>query len=83
MATLYLLDTNILIAALKGHEAVRRHLEIRAHLESHGTPMGANDLWIAAQARSLGATLVTDNQRESQHVPELLLDNWLAAGRCN
>ena len=134
MTTLYLLDTNIMIAALKGHALVRRHLEalpmaglrlsvivlgelefgaeksryaernrnrlaelvrrlplvgidagtaghyarIRAGLERQGTPIGAHDLWIAAQALSLGATLVTDNQREFQRVVGLPLENWLS-----
>lgn len=135
MATLHLLDTNILIAALKGHPTVRQRLETtplahlclssivlgelafgaeksayaernrarltelaqrlplvgidadtaqhyartRAHLERQGLPIGANDLWIAAQALALDATLVTDNQREFQRVPGLKLDNWLVS----
>lgn len=134
MAGLYLLDTNVLIAALKGHPAVRQRLEatpleslrlssivlgelefvaeksafaernrirlaeltrrlpllgvdagtagrygrVRAALERQGTPIGANDLWIAAQALAIEATLVTDNQREFQRVPGLRLENWLA-----
>ena len=35
--------------------------DIRRSLEARGTPIGQNDLWIAAQARSLDAALVTDN----------------------
>jgi len=133
MAALYLLDTNILIAALKGHPAVRAQLEstpleslrlsavvlgelefgaeksayaernrnrlaeltrrlpllgldaetaacygrIRSHLERLGTPIGANDLWIAAQAQRHGATVVTDNLREFERVPGLGVENWL------
>lgn len=109
----YLLDTNILIAAMKGSDSVRARLEltpvnqillspivlgelelgveksdqrarnaaclanlieafelvtlngdvsheyalIRAHLEKRGTPIGANDCWIAAQGLALGAIL--------------------------
>ena len=134
MATPYLLDTNILIAAFKGHPAVRQRLEatllaslrlsvivlgelelgaeksayaertlsrlaalvqrlaitgidadttrhyagVRADLERQGTPIGGNDLWIAAQALQAGAILVTDNLREFQRVPGLALANWLA-----
>jgi tRNA(fMet)-specific endonuclease VapC len=130
---LYLLDTNILIAALKGHLDVRQRLEtlsfndmrlsaivlgelefgaeksahgernrarlatlaqrlplvgvdatttrhyaqVRALLERQGTPIGANDTWIAAQALAIKATLVTDNEREFSRVPDLLLENWL------
>lgn len=62
-------------------ETARQYARIRAHLEREGTPIGANDLWIAAQALSLGATLVTDNQREFQRVPDLVVENWSVAIR--
>jgi tRNA(fMet)-specific endonuclease VapC len=134
LTVLYLLDTNVLIAALKGRPEVRQRLEsvplsslrlsavvlgelefgaeksahgernrarlatltqrlplvgidydttrhyaqIRARLEQQGTPIGANDTWIAAQALAINATLVTDNEREFARVPGLLLENWLA-----
>jgi tRNA(fMet)-specific endonuclease VapC len=133
MTALYLLDTNILIAALKGHPVVRQRLEslplstmrlsaivlgelefgaeksahgernrsrlatlaqrlplvgidydttrhyaqVRTRLERQGTPIGANDTWIAAQALAIDATLVTDNEREFSRVPGLSLENWL------
>lgn len=51
--------------------------EIRCHLEGVGTPVGPNDLLIAAHARSLGLTVVTDNEREFERVPRLLVENWL------
>jgi tRNA(fMet)-specific endonuclease VapC len=135
--SLYLLDTNIVIAALKGHGEIRRRLEseelsairlsaivlgelefgaeksaygernrarlsalagrlvlvgvdhgttrhygqIRALLERQGTPIGANDMWIAAQALAIGATLVTDNVREFSRVPGLRVENWLPSPR--
>ena len=50
--------------------------DIRAHLESNGTPIGAYDCLIAAQARRRGATLVTANTREFERVPGLLLTDW-------
>jgi tRNA(fMet)-specific endonuclease VapC len=50
--------------------------DIRAYLESKGTPIGAYDLLIAAQARRRGATLVTANNREFSRVPGLLLTDW-------
>lgn len=130
---MYLLDTNIVIASMKGHPRVRQVLEalplsrlrlssivlgelefgaeksahgernrarlaelterlpllgvdrqtcrrygrIRAHLERQGTPIGANDIWIAAQALAADAILVTDNMREFSRVPDLSLENWL------
>jgi tRNA(fMet)-specific endonuclease VapC len=49
---------------------------IRAVLEKQGQPIGVNDLHIAAQARSSGLTLVTNNTREFGKVPGLLLENW-------
>lgn len=49
----------------------------RAKLESSGTPIGANDLLIAAHALALGATLVTDNEREFSRIPGLKVENWL------
>src|SRR4030081_2548926 len=43
--------------------------DIRAHLESKGTPIGPYDYLIAAQARRRGATLATANGREFARVP--------------
>lgn len=57
--------------------AAHHYADIRAVLERRGTPIGANDLWIAAQARALGAVLVTDNVRELGRVDALKIDNWL------
>lgn len=52
---------------------------VRATLEAAGTPIGPNDLLIAAHALALGATLVTANLREFQRIPGLPLENWLAS----
>ena len=49
---------------------------IRADLKARGTLIGANDLLIAAHARCLGLTLVTNNTREFGRVPQLKLENW-------
>lgn len=38
--------------------------------------IGANDLFIAAHARSLGLTLVTNNIREFNRVQSLKVENW-------
>lgn len=51
--------------------------DIRATLEKAGQPIGVNDLHIAAHARSLGLTLVTNNLREFERVQGLLLENWV------
>lgn len=50
---------------------------IRAALEKLGQPIGINDLHIAAHARSNGLTLITNNMREFERVPGLLLENWV------
>jgi tRNA(fMet)-specific endonuclease VapC len=50
---------------------------VRTRLEQAGRPIGGNDLLIAAQALSLGYTVVTDNEREFGYVPDLRRENWL------
>jgi tRNA(fMet)-specific endonuclease VapC len=62
-------------------EAALHYALIRADLEPRGTLMrgkmiGANDLLIAAHARCLGLTLVTNNTREFGRVPSLNIENW-------
>lgn len=58
--------------------ADRRYAEIRLALEQTGTPIGANDLLIAAHALASGRTLVTANEGEFRRVPGLIVENWLA-----
>ena len=53
-----------------------RYAQIRAALKTLGTMIGANDLLIAAHARSLGLTLVTNNTQEFARVPKLAIENW-------
>jgi tRNA(fMet)-specific endonuclease VapC len=50
---------------------------IRAQLESAGTPIGGNDLLIAAHARALGAIIVTANVQEFRRVGGVKVENWL------
>ena len=50
---------------------------LRTRLELVGRPIGANDLLIAAQALSLSYTIITDNEREFDHVEDLRRENWL------
>lgn len=54
------------------------YAEIRATLERSGTPIGSQDLFIAAHARSNGMTLLTWNLREFQRVPGLAVEDWPA-----
>ena len=57
--------------------ADRRYAELRSHLTRQGTPIGPNDLLIAAHALAADLTLVTANTREFERVPSLRVDNWL------
>jgi tRNA(fMet)-specific endonuclease VapC len=57
--------------------ATHAYGQIRANLERRGTPIGANDLLIAAHALSLGALLVTNNTREFERIPGLQFANWI------
>jgi tRNA(fMet)-specific endonuclease VapC len=50
---------------------------IRADLAGRGTPIGNNDLWIAAHAYSERLTLVTNNEREFRRVKGLRVQNWI------
>jgi tRNA(fMet)-specific endonuclease VapC len=56
--------------------ASAHYATIRADLKKQGTMIGANDLFIAAHARCLGLTLVTNNTREFQRVRNLAIENW-------
>ncbi|CAN5876595.1 type II toxin-antitoxin system VapC family toxin [soil metagenome] len=57
--------------------ADRTYGEVRARLEAAGTPIGGNDMLIAAHAISLGHIVVTDNEREFGQVAGLQVVNWL------
>ena len=57
--------------------AATEYGEIRATLERRGTPIGMNDLLIAAHARSLRLTLVTNNIGEFERVDDLQVENWI------
>lgn len=58
--------------------AAAHYGEIRSHLKRQGTPIGNMDLLIAAHARSLSVTLVTNNMRKFERVPELEVVSWVA-----
>jgi tRNA(fMet)-specific endonuclease VapC len=58
--------------------ADRHYGQIRQQLTRHGTPIGPNDLLIAAHALALDITIVTANTREFSRVPGLRVENWLS-----
>jgi tRNA(fMet)-specific endonuclease VapC len=49
---------------------------LRARLDQAGRPIRGNDLLIAAQAVTLGYTIVTGNEKEFAHIEGLLRENW-------
>lgn len=62
-------------------DAALHYAQIRADLKKRGALIGANDLLIAAHARALGLTLVTNNTAEFRRVKGLSLENWTAPPR--
>ncbi len=58
-------------------EAAEEYARLRAHLESHGTPIGQADTQIAAIALANELTVVTGNVRHFERVPGLPVENWL------
>lgn len=50
---------------------------IRAYLEKKGTPIGPLDTLIAAHAKSQNLTLVTNNEKEFERIPDLKIENWV------
>jgi len=57
-------------------ETAEKYGSIRSELEKAGTPIGPNDLMIAAIAIVRNAKLVTHNVREFNRVEGLLLEDW-------
>lgn len=57
-------------------EAALHYAQIRSQLKASGKMIGANDLLIAAHARSLRLILVTNNTREFRRVNDLKVENW-------
>ena len=68
-ATIQVMDLNDSVA--------REYGRLRHLLAQAGTPIGPNDVWIAAHALTEKRTLVTGNEREFRRVPGLLVENWM------
>lgn len=75
----YLVENSLARIAILSYEDQASHhfADIRSTLEKRGTPIGTTDLFIAAHARSLDLTLVTNNVREFSRVDGLRVENWL------
>jgi tRNA(fMet)-specific endonuclease VapC len=57
-------------------EAAGHYADIRVALRAAGTMIGANNLMIAAHARSARATVVTNNTKDFRRVKGLRVENW-------
>lgn len=55
----------------------RHYAEQAVRLREAGTPIGSNDLWIAAHALAESCVLVTNNTREFSRVEGLQVENWV------
>lgn len=58
--------------------SAQQYGDVRETLEAAGTPIGSMDLLIAAHARALGATLITNNAAHFRRVRDLKCENWSA-----
>lgn len=59
-----------------GAAAASEYGQLRAHLQSKGTPIGPLDMLIAGHAKAEGLVLVTNNVKEFERVPDLEIENW-------
>lgn len=50
---------------------------LKADLRKRGKPTGETDAWIAAVALAHGATLITHNTKDFQHITDLKIEDWL------
>ena len=57
--------------------AAAEYGRVRSKLKRAGTPIGERDMFIAAHAKALGLTLVTNNTREFARVEGLSMEDWL------
>ncbi len=51
--------------------------KICAYLQKAGMPIGTMDMLIAAHAKAMGYTVITNNMREFKRVPDLNVENWI------
>ena len=59
-----------------GAAAASEYGALWTYLQNKGTPIGPLDMLIAGHALAEGLTLVTNNVREFERVPDLRLENW-------
>ncbi|XXQ67634.1 type II toxin-antitoxin system VapC family toxin [Neisseriaceae bacterium B1] len=68
-----------IISVLPSHEQMPEfYAKWSNQLKQQGTPIGNNDLWIAAHALAEKAVLVTHNTKEFQRISDLKCEDWAA-----
>ncbi len=76
-----LADIEAIVARLEvlpfDNKAAYHFGQIRAALYNIGKPIGPYDMMIAGQTRASGLTLITNNIKEFEGVPGLMLENWV------
>jgi len=60
-----------------GNQEAERYAIVRAELDRAGTPIGPNDLVIAATTAENDGILVTNNEKEFKRVSGLKIENWM------
>jgi tRNA(fMet)-specific endonuclease VapC len=76
---LALLIRQVHVAFPADADICRHYAEQSSRLKAAGTPIGGNDLWIAAHALAIEAVLVTNNLAEFERISGLTLEDWSAA----
>ncbi len=70
--------TTIIEVVYPDNHTICQHYAVQfLQLKSKGTPIGANDLWIACHALAAEAILVTHNVREFERVSNLPVEDWV------
>jgi len=69
--------TNLIPPLPMAINAGKYYGKARSQLEKLGTPIGNNDLWIAAHALALDLIMVTNNIKEFSRIPHLTAENWV------
>ncbi|HFU76518.1 MAG TPA: type II toxin-antitoxin system VapC family toxin, partial [Arcobacter sp.] len=72
--------TNVLLPLTKydfDESAAFEYGKIKSDIEKSGKIIGSNDMLIASHAKALKATLVTNNIKEFERIPELQVENWI------
>ncbi len=70
--------TTIIEVVYPDNHTICQHYAVQfLQLKYKGTPIGANDLWIACHALAAEAILVTHNVREFERVSNLPVEDWV------